>query len=180
MGLLAPHSGQRQGSSTADSGYLAAGKSGPHCEHINLSCKAPGALLMPSPSCLWTQSCSIIRSAVCLEKGRTEASGERVGLEPADKLDTRNTSPFYGRVEEMANGSCQHWQASSPLGSHSFFGPFLQFYPGKGGARAMAFQLGLSDLHPVLRAPAPAKQNVVCLLQEASLAIRFPEMPGNL
>lgn len=86
---------------------------------------------------------ALSRVLLASREGEQRRLGERLGLGPAEKLDTGITSPFCGRVEEMAGGSCQHWHASSPLGSHSFLGPFVQFCPGKGGARTLAFQLGV-------------------------------------
>lgn len=56
-----------------------------------------GPCWWPSPSCLWSWSpCSIIQSVVCLQRGRTEASGDRLGLGPTEAWTRGSRLPSLG------------------------------------------------------------------------------------
>lgn len=65
-------------------------------------------------------------------------SREGLGLEPAERLDTKVTLPVEQR--KWDEGSCQGWRASSSLGVSSL-GPLTRVSPAKGGDRDLGFPL---------------------------------------
>lgn len=87
---------RKQGSSTAEV-WVADSKARPHGWYVNLYFTVPGALLVAQPFLsVELVPCSIIQSVVCLQRGRTEASGDRLGLGPTEAGTRGSRLPSLG------------------------------------------------------------------------------------